>query len=182
MEEFKFVLVNISILCDPDCVNLVILPTDQTHGTLDLKGAFHTEGDAALKRTYDLILSVVGVGIITAIDTIVYTNNFQNFDTPRQYASFIGVAPFDHTSGTSVYGRTRVSQFCRKQQKVSITMAARSAIIHDPWMKNYYHRKMKEKGDLRSQHGVVLNAVKFKLILRMFAVVKSGIPYKVMKY
>ena len=140
------------------------------------------KGDAALKRTYDLISSVVGVGIITAIDTIVYTNNFQNFDTPRQYASFIGVAPFDHTSGTSVYGRTRVSQFCRKQQKVSITMAARSAIIHDPWMKNYYHRKMKEKGDLRSQHGVVLNAVKFKLILRMFAVVKSGIPYKVMKY
>ena len=48
MEEFKFVLVNISILCDPDCVNLVILPTDQTHGTLDLKGAFHTEGDAFL--------------------------------------------------------------------------------------------------------------------------------------
>jgi transposase len=138
--------------------------------------------DTALKKTFDLISSVVGVGLITAIDTIVYTNNFQNFDTPRQYASFIGVAPFDHTSGTSVSGRTRVSQFCRKQQKVSITMAARSAIIHDPWMKNYYHRKMKEKGDLRNQHGVVLNAVKFKLILRMFAVVKSGVPYKVMMY
>lgn len=140
------------------------------------------KGDAALKKTYDLIFSVVGVGLITAIDTIVYTNNFQNFETPRQYASFIGVAPFDHKSGVSVNGRTRVSQFCRKQQKVSITMAARSAIINDPWMKNYYHRKMKEKGEQRSQHGVVLNAVKFKLILRMFAVVKSGTPYKVMKY
>ena len=140
------------------------------------------KGDEALKKTYDLIRSVVGIGLITAIDTIVYTNNFQNFDTPRQYASFIGVAPFDHTSGTSVNGRTRVSQFCRKQQKVSITMAARSAIIHDPWMKNYYHRKMKEKGEQRNQHGVVLNAVKFKLVLRMFAVVKSGTPYKVMKY
>ena len=140
------------------------------------------KGDDALKKTYDLIRSVVGIGPITAIDTIVYTNNFQNFDTPRQYASFIGVAPFDHTSGTSVNGRTRVSQFCRKQQKVSITMAARSAIVNDPWMKNYYHRKMKEKGEQRSQHGVVLNAVKFKLVLRMFAVVKSGTPYKVMKY
>ena len=103
-------------------------------------------------------------------------------ETPRQYASFIGVAPFDHTSGTSVNGRTRVSQFCRKQQKVSITMAARSAIVNDPWMKNYYHRKMKEKGEQRNQHGVVLNAVKFKLVLRMFSVVKSGTPYKVMKY
>lgn len=140
------------------------------------------KGDAALKKTYDLISSVVGIGPITAIDTIVYTNNFQNFETPRQYASFIGVAPFDHTSGTSVNGRTRVSQFCRKQQKVSITMAARSAIVNDPWMKSYYHRKMKEKGDRRDQHGVVLNAVKFKLILRMFSVVKSGTPYKVMKF
>ncbi len=140
------------------------------------------KGDDALQKTYNLIRSVVGIGPITAIDTIVYTNNFQNFDTPRQYASFIGVAPFDHTSGTSVNGRTRVSQLCRKQQKVSITMAARSAIIHDPWMKNYYHRKMKEKGEQRNQHGVVLNAVKFKLVLRMFAVVKCGTPYKVMKY
>ena len=140
------------------------------------------KGDKTLKKTYDLISSVVGIGPITAIDTIVYTNNFQNIDTPRQYASFIGVAPFDHTSGTSVNGRTRVSQFCRKQQKVSITLAARSAIVNDPWMKNYYHRKMKEKGEQRNQHGVVLNAVKFKLVLRMFSVVKSGTPYKVMKY
>lgn len=140
------------------------------------------KSDEALKKTYDLIRTVVGIGPITAIDTIVYTNNFQNFDTPRQYASFIGVAPFNHTSGTSVNGRTRVSQFCRKQQKVSITMAARSAIVNDPWIKNYYHRKMKEKGEQRNQHGVVLNAVKFKLVLRMFDVVKSGTPYKVMKY
>ena len=65
------------------------------------------KSDEALKKTYDLIRTVVGVGPITSIDTIVYTNNFQNFDTPRQYASFIGVAPFDHTSSTSVNGRTR---------------------------------------------------------------------------
>ena len=138
--------------------------------------------DPDIKRNYDLIRTVVGIGLITAVDTLVYTNNFQNFSTPRQYASFIGVAPFDHTSGTSVNGRTRVSQFCRKQQKCSITMAARTAIINDPWMRNYYHRKMKEKGEQRNQHGVVLNAVKFKLILRMFSVVKSGTAYKVMNY
>jgi hypothetical protein len=41
---------------------------------------------------------------------------------------------------------------------------------------------MKEKGGGKDVHGVVLNAVKFKLILRMFAVVKSGQPYKVLNY
>ena len=61
-------------------------------------------------------------------------------------------------------------------------MAARSAVIHDPGLKRYYQRKMKEKGGGKDAHGLVLNAVKFKLILRMFAVVKSGQPYKVLNY
>ena len=41
---------------------------------------------------------------------------------------------------------------------------------------------MKEKGGAKEAHGVVLNAVKFKIILRMFAVVRSGEPYKVLNY
>lgn len=61
-------------------------------------------------------------------------------------------------------------------------MAARTSIVHDPWMRKYYLRKMKEKGGTREMHGVVLNAVKFKLILRMFAVVRSGQPYKILNY
>lgn len=136
----------------------------------------------ALKRNYDLVSSVMGVGLINALNTIVYTNNFKWFDTPRQYACYIGVAPFDHTSGTSVKGKTQVSKLCRTQQKSELSMAARSAIIHDPGLRNYYKRKMKEKGGGREMHGIVLNAVKFKIILRMFAVVKSGQPYKVLNY
>jgi hypothetical protein len=92
------------------------------------------------------------------------------------------VAPFDHTSGTSVRGKTQVSKICRTQQKAELSMAARSAVVHDPGLKRYYQRKMKEKGGGKDAHGVVLNAVKFKLILRMFAVVKSGQPYKVLNY
>ena len=139
-----------------------------------------TEPD--VKRNYDLVSSVKGIGLINAINTVVYTNNFKAFDKPRRYACYIGVAPFDHTSGTSVKGRTQVSKICRTQQKAELSMAARSAVIHDPGLKRYYQRKMKEKGGGKDVHGIVLNAVKFKLILRMFAVVKSGQPYKVLNY
>ncbi len=139
-----------------------------------------TEPD--VKRNFDLVSSVKGIGLINALNTIVYTNNFKSFETPRRYACYIGVAPFDHTSGTSVKGKTQVSKICRTQQKAELSMAARSAIIHDPGIKRYYLRKMKEKGGGNDAHGVVLNAVKFKLILRMFAVVKSGQPYKVLTY
>lgn len=136
----------------------------------------------ALTRNYQLVRSIMGIGLINAISTIVYTNNFKWFDTPRQYACYIGVAPFEHTSGTSVKGKTQVSKLCRTQQKSELSMAARSAIINDPGLKRYYQRKMKEKGGGREMHGIVLNAVKFKLILRMFAVVKSGQPYKILNY
>ena len=139
-----------------------------------------TEPD--VKRNFDLVSSVKGIGLINAINTVVYTNNFKAFETPRRYACYIGVAPFDHTSGTSVKGKTQVSKICRTQQKAELSMAARSAVIHDPGLKRYYQRKMKEKGGGKEVHGVVLNAVKFKLILRMFAVVKSGQPYKILNY
>lgn len=139
-----------------------------------------TEPD--VKRNFDLVSSVKGIGLINAINTVVYTNNFKAFETPRRYACYIGVAPFDHTSGTSVKGKTQVSKICRTQQKAELSMAARSAVIHDPSLKRYYQRKMKEKGGGKEVHGVVLNAVKFKLILRMFAVVKSGQPYKILNY
>ena len=138
--------------------------------------------DPDVKRNYDLISSVKGIGLINAINTIVYTNNFKSFETPRRYACYIGVAPFDHTSGTSVKGRTQVSKICRTQQKAELSMAARSAIVNDPGLRKYYLRKMKEKGGGKDAHGVVLNAVKFKIILRMFAVVRSGEPYKVLNY
>ena len=41
---------------------------------------------------------------------------------------------------------------------------------------------MEEKGNVSGAHGVVLNAIKFKLVVRMFSVIKSGVPYKVMAY
>lgn len=94
--------------------------------------------DAEIKRNYDLISSVKRIGLINAINTIVYTNNFKSFDTPRQYACYIGVAPFDHSSGTSVKGKTQVSKICRTQQKDELSMAARCAIVHDPGLKRYY--------------------------------------------
>ena len=61
-------------------------------------------------------------------------------------------------------------------------MAARSSVQTDPWMRGYYRRKMAEKGNAPGAHGIVMNAVKFKLVVRMFSVIKSGTPYKVLSY
>jgi len=138
--------------------------------------------DSKINENYDLLLSVPGIGTINAITTIVNTQNLTAFTNARQYACYIGIAPFEHTSGTSVNGRTRVSKLGNRQAKVELTQAARSAVTHDPGIRSYFQRKYNEKGATRDAYGVVLNAVKFKLLLRIFAVVKRGSRYVKLAY
>jgi transposase len=130
-----------------------------------------TENEA-LKTNYDLLTSIRGIGMVNALMTIAYTENFQSFSNPRSYAVYVGVVPFEHTSGISIKGRKRVSPIANKELKQELTQAARSAIQWDKEMQEYAVRKMPGKC-----YNIVLNNVKFKLILRMFAVVKRGGKY-----
>ena len=131
------------------------------------------ESSPELATNYRLLLSIKGIGSVNAISAIVCTDNFKGFETARQYACYLGIAPFEHTSGTSVRGRTRVSRIGAKQLKADLSQAAKSAIVWDQELKAYYERKIKEG----KAYGVVLNAVKFKLVCRMFAVVRRGAPF-----
>jgi transposase len=131
------------------------------------------DSDPAIKRNYDLLTSIIGVGIVVAVTTIVLTENFTTFTNPRKYASYIAIAPFPHESGTSVRGATRVSKQGFRQAKADLSVSVLNAITHDTELKEYWQRKKAE-----GKHtGVILNAIKFKIVLRMFAVVKRGKPY-----
>lgn len=126
-----------------------------------------------INTNYKLIRSVSGIGMINAVAMIIYSNNFKAINNARSFACYCGVAPFEYSSGTSIRGRTRVSKMANRQMKALITNAARSAVVHDPELRIYYKKKINEG----KSHGCVLNAVKFKLITRAFAVVKRGTEY-----
>ncbi len=126
-----------------------------------------------IERNFLLAKSVTGIGLVNAVMFILFTNNFNSITDARKYACFSGIAPFEHTSGTSIKGKTRVSKLSNKRIKVNLTNGARSAILNDPELKLYYKRKTDEG----KEHGTVMNAVKFKLITRVFATVKRGTPY-----
>jgi transposase len=130
------------------------------------------KSDEAMLLNYRIITSIKGIGKINGWMTIAYTENFTSFTDARRYAVFVGVIPFDHTSGTSIRGRKRVSYLAHKGLKSELNQAAKIAIIHDPELKAYTERKMKNK-----PYPLVLNNVKFKLILRMFSLVKRGEKY-----
>ncbi len=131
------------------------------------------ESDSQIKHTYDLLSSIPGIGLINALTTIVATGNFTRFQTARQYAKFSCVSPLSRQSGTSVRGGDHVSHAGHNEIKSTLTLAARSVIVHDTQFKAYYERKRAEG----KTHGCVMNAVKFKLICRMFAVIKRQSPY-----
>ena len=131
------------------------------------------EQDPSIAKNYQLLTGIKGIGSINAISTIIHTNNFEAFETARQYACYLGIAPFDNSSGTSVKGKTQVSHIGAKLLKADLSQAAKSAIVWDKELREYYERKIKEK----KAFGVALNAVKFKLVCRMFAVVRRGTPF-----
>jgi transposase len=105
---------------------------------------------------------------------IITTNEFKNISDPKKYACYSGVVPFEHTSGSSVRGRTRVSHFANKNTKRLLHMAALSIIRYHGELKTYWLRKIQE-----GKHKmVILNAIRNKLIQRVFAVVKRGTKYQ----
>jgi transposase len=68
-----------------------------------------------LKKTYDLVTSIPGVGMQIALSLIVTTRCFSTFKESRQLACYAGVAPFEYRSGSSIHGRTKVSHMANKK-------------------------------------------------------------------
>ena len=129
--------------------------------------------DDSLLSTYKNLLTIPGIGFVNAINVIVITRNFTAFETARQYASYVGVAPHFRTSGTSVKWRPRPSARCDDQAKADLSMAATVVVQYDAELQSFYNRKLGGKQDSDTKRKA-LNAVKFKLVLRMFAIGKQN--------
>jgi transposase len=129
--------------------------------------------DKALNKNYNLLVSVPGIGHVTAVYLICCTNNFSGMLSGKQLACYAGVVPFGDTSGSSIKKRERVHKMANKDLKKLLHMCALSAIKNHEEIKAYYERK-KEEG----KHPMaVLNAIRNKIALRAVAVIKKQTPY-----
>lgn len=130
--------------------------------------------DADLKRKFDLICSVHGIGKQTAFFILIHTQAFTAFSDHRKFACYCGVAPFPFASGTSIRGRDRISNLANKKLKTLLTMCALNVIKKDNELKRYYLRKKEQGKSFLS----IMNAIKNKLISRIFAVIRNDKPYE----
>ena len=137
------------------------------------------KSDEELSNHYRLLTSIKGIGSQIAIHTIVFTDDFTKFKTHRQFASYCGVAPFPNISGTSIRGKTKVSNLANKKLKSLLDLGAKGSIQYNLEMKTFYERRL----ELGKSKMSTINIVRNKLIARMFAVIKRDSPYvDFMKY
>lgn len=130
--------------------------------------------DEKLIKQQKLIKSVPGVGKVLSWTLLSKTEGFTIIKDPRKMACYSGVVPFDFQSGTSLKRRPGVSMLADKALKTILHMAAMSAIRLNNDLSAYYIRKVAEGKNKMS----VLNAIRNKIIHRVFAVIKNQIPYQ----
>ncbi|KHJ38372.1 transposase IS116/IS110/IS902 family protein [Pedobacter glucosidilyticus] len=130
--------------------------------------------DSEIQKQVELIGSVPGVGKVLSWEIIAKTNGFTTIKTPREMACYCGVAPFEYQSGTSIYRKPAVSHLADKTIKSLLHLGAMSAIRLKNDLGEYYRRKVAEGKNKMS----VINAVRNKIIHRIYAVLKNQTIYQ----
>ena len=129
--------------------------------------------DETISNLFEKTTSVVGVGKVTALFLICFTNEFTLYENPRQLACYCGVVPFEYSSGKSVRAKPKVHYMANKTLKKQLHMCALSCISTKGELKDYFERKVAEGKNKM----LVINNIRNKLIHRICACVRDNKIY-----
>jgi transposase len=124
------------------------------------------------KQTYTNLISIPGMGCITAIGLITEIGDFSRFDDPDEYASHLGLCPWEDSSGDCI--KTKGMQpRCNRHLRPLLVEASWHAIRKSRKLFAYYS---KHAGGKNGKKAIVKVARKLAMIAR--AVATSGQPYQ----
>lgn len=132
------------------------------------------DGDEHLRRLMKLVTSVDSIGRVTAIQFLISTNEFKSIGDPKKFAAYAGIAPFKSESG-KVIGRAKVSKLANRKVKSLLHICAMGSVRYKGELRDYYIRKTQVDGKPKM---AVINAIRNKLILRVFACVNQNRIYQ----
>jgi transposase len=87
-----------------------------------------------------LLLSIKGVGVITASWLLVSTQNFAFTDSAEELAAYCGLVPYVRQSGHRLNSKRRVRYAGSKRMRTILYLATLSGAQHNPVLKNFYDR------------------------------------------
>lgn len=127
-----------------------------------------------LKNDFNLLVTIPGVGFITATVILAEMGDLRRFGRARQATAFAGVTPRQMTSGTSVNGKPHLCKKGNPRVRQALYLAAMSAIRTTTQLRQMYERLL--------QHGkvpmVALGAIMRKLITIMRAILITETPFQ----
>lgn len=141
--------------------------------TIDKEIKRLTKEDDSFHNMITRVTSTPGIGMLLAANLIVATQGFTRSRNHKEIASFAGVSPIEHTSGTSVYRKARSRQFGPHRLRKLLYLSAMSVATHNAEFRKYYLRKVAEGKPKR----LVLNNVANKLLKIVCALVKTETEY-----
>jgi len=121
--------------------------------------------NAAWKQKFDQLISVKGVGFVTAVVLLARMPELGTLNR-GQVAALGGLAPYDDDSGTQ--SKRRSIRGGRGEVRCAIYMAALSAAHSNPVLKNFYQRLRNEKKLFK----VAITAVMRKLLIYLNGLLK----------
>ena len=96
--------------------------------------------DKAVNKSVELITSIPGVGVLTAVIVLAETNGFELIRNKRQLTSYAGLDVKEKLSGTSVKGKPRISKQGNRHLRKAMYMPALSVIRRDGRFKALFTR------------------------------------------
>lgn len=129
--------------------------------------------DDSFHQLLTRLTSTPGIGMLLAANLIVMTHGFTRTRNHKEVASFAGISPIEHTSGSSVYRKARSRQFGPHRLRKLLYLAALSVATHNGEIRKYYLRKVAEGKPKR----LVLNNVANKLLKIVCALIKTETDY-----
>lgn len=119
---------------------------------------------------YKCLLSVPGIGFTTAIGLLAEIGDFSRFKDPAEYCSFLGLIPWQHSSGDSIQIKG-IQPRCNKHLRPLLVEASWFAIRNDSGLLKYY-RKHANKN---SRHAIIK-------VARKLALIAKGVVQKLQMY
>ena len=107
--------------------------------------AAHITDDPNLTTKRDLLKSIPGIGDATIAAILAELHMFERCDRVEKVVAFIGLAPRQFISGSSIKGKPRLSKIGNARLRKALFMPALVSIQYNPIIQTFYHR-LKENG------------------------------------
>lgn len=124
--------------------------------------------DSDLKLRFDLLISAKGIKETSAIPLLAELAMAPSDLDVRQLVAYAGLDPREHSSGTSVHKKVRISKHGNVHLRRALYMPALVAIRHEPHLRAFYEH-LRARGKLKM---VALVAVMRKLLHAIFGMFK----------